>query len=79
MQLRVKLFGTLSGRVQGYDPEHGLEVVLPDGARVRDLMDRLEIDAAELNVVTVDGKILKPDAELKDGVCAHVIPAVFGG
>ena len=43
MKIRVKLFGTLKGNVSDYDPEHGLEVEIPDGAKVADLLSHLGI------------------------------------
>ncbi len=53
MRLRVKLFGTLPQRYPGYDSSQGLEVEIPNGAKVKDLLARLEISASDGGLVAV--------------------------
>ena len=43
MKVKVRLFGTLSQKFPGYDSVKGLEVEIPDGARVKDLLAHLGI------------------------------------
>jgi sulfur carrier protein ThiS len=79
MKVKVKLFGTLSLKYPGYDPEKGLEVNVPDGARVRDLLAHLGILKAKGGVAAVEGVILHPDDPLKDGASVHLLQSVYGG
>lgn len=79
MKIRVKLFGTLSKRFPGYQAENGIEVEIPDGARVRDLLDHLEISRSQSGVVSMEGRILRAGDRLKYGAIVQVFQAVHGG
>ena len=78
MKLKVKLFGTLRSRFPDYDLEQGLEVEIPDGARVGDLLAHLDISASD-GVVVVDGLVVKKDRRLEAGVAVRVLQRGFGG
>jgi len=79
MNVRVKLFGLLSRRFPGYKPEQGMEVELPHGARVRDLLARLDISKEDGGIVAVDGLVQKAETELKDGSMIYVFHPIAGG
>jgi sulfur carrier protein ThiS len=79
MRVRVKLFGLLPSRFPGYDPVTGMEVDLPPGARVRDLLAGLNISKEEGGVVAVDGLVQKADAELRDEAEIQVFHPIVGG
>ncbi|MBW1790213.1 MAG: MoaD/ThiS family protein [Deltaproteobacteria bacterium] len=79
MKIRVKLFGTLKRHISGYDPVHGLEVEIPDGAKVKDLLSRLEIQQKETPIVTVNHRIVKTEEKLIDGSEVNLIQQVSGG
>ena len=79
MNVRVKLFGLLPRRFPGYDAEKGLEVDLPRGARVEDLLCRLGISKEEGGIVAVDGLVQKAEAELKEDSILHVFHPIVGG
>ena len=79
MKVKVRLFGTLSQKFPGYDPEKGLEVEIPDGARVKDLLAHLGIPEAKGGVVAVEGVILHLDDPVKDGSSVHLLQSVYGG
>ncbi len=79
MKVRVRLFGTLRRYVSDYDPEHGHEIEIPDGAKVEDLIAHLEISESNAPVVTVNSRISKIDDELIDGSEVNLIQLVFGG
>lgn len=79
MGVRVKLFGLLPGRFPGYDSEQGLEIELPKGGRVNDLLIHLEISQVRKVVVTMGGLALKRDSELKDGSIVYVFQGIAGG
>jgi sulfur carrier protein ThiS len=77
MKVQVKLFGTLVQSIPGYDFERGMEVEIPSGSKIRDLLTRLGI--SESGVVAVDGLIMKGDEGLEGGSSVHIFQPVFGG
>jgi sulfur carrier protein ThiS len=79
MRVNVKLFGTLGQRFQGYRQEDGLNVEIPDGARVKDLLVHLELSGFEGCVVAVAGRIVKPAGLLENGMTVHILQAGAGG
>ena len=79
MKVTVRFFGTLSQKFPGYDPVKGLEVEIPDGARVKDLLAHLRIPEAKGGVAAVEGMVLKPEDPLKEGAAVHLLQAVYGG
>jgi molybdopterin synthase sulfur carrier subunit len=77
MNVKVKLYGTL--RFPGYQPSQGIEVEIPDGTTVKDLLALLEISESQRAVVIVEGRILKVDDEIQPGVPVSVLQAIHGG
>ncbi len=79
MKVRVKLFGTFPQTVQGYDAETGLDIKLPDGARICDLLAHLEIPETDGYMVTIDNIVKRPVDVIKDGVVLSILPCLAGG
>jgi sulfur carrier protein ThiS len=79
MNVVVRFVGKLGQGLPLYDQQKGLPVEIPDGARVKDLIDHLRMPRSQSWMVVLDGRILKPDAVLMHDVCLYVVPAVFGG
>lgn len=79
MKVRVKLFGTLSQRFPGYRHQHGIEVEIPDGAKVKDLIALLEIGDLKGVSVIMEGRILKADDTVQRGIPVSVLQVVRGG
>jgi sulfur carrier protein ThiS len=79
MKLRVKLFGTYSQRFPGYQHSQGIEVEIPDGATVKDLLALLEISESQGAVVIMEGRVLKADDKVRCGVPVNVLQAMRGG
>ncbi len=79
MKVRVKLYGTLRRCVPDYRHEDGIEVEIPDGARVKDLLAHLEIPESRKGIVAMEGRIMRPDDKLVDGASVNVLQPVFGG
>ena len=79
MKVRVKLYGTLSQRFPGYQHSQGMEVELPEGATVRDLLALLEISESQEAVVIMEGRVLKADDEMPCGVPVGVFQSIRGG
>ena len=79
MRLRVKLYGTLRGEGEPAEGNGGSWVELPEGASVRDLLDRLRLSKAQAGVVVSVGRVLAPDARLRDGDVVSVFQPLAGG
>ena len=79
MEVRVKLYGTYSQRFPGYQHSQGIEVDIPDGATVKDLLALLEISESQGAVVIVEGRVLKADDKMQSGVPVNVLQAIGGG
>jgi sulfur carrier protein ThiS len=79
MKVKVKLYGTLSQRFPGYQHSQGIEVDIPDGATVKDLLTLLEIPEARGAVVIAEGRILKADDKMQRGVLVNVLQSIYGG
>ena len=79
MKISVKLFGTLPQRYPGYDASQGLEVEIPDGAKVKDLLARLKIFASDGGLVVIDNLVVQHDDVLKEGVSMRIFQSAFGG
>jgi sulfur-carrier protein len=79
MQITVKLFSTLREYCPSYDPEHGVQLQLPAGACLRDLITQLQIPAAKAPVATCAGRIVRADDLLEEGSLVHLFQPVAGG
>lgn len=79
MKIKVRLFGILGRKCSGYDPQRGLEMELPEGARVGDLLARLGLSEGNTPVVAVENLIRSPQDELFEGAVVHVLQAFYGG
>ena len=79
MKIRVKLFGTLGQAFPGYDSSKGLDVNIPDDARVKDLLAHLDIPKTSGFMVTMDNTIAKPTDRLIDEATIKIFQALAGG
>ena len=79
MKVKVSLYGTLSQRVPGYKHSQGIEVELPDGATVNDLLGVLKISESQRAFVAIDGRIQKANDRIPSGARAQVFQPVHGG
>jgi sulfur carrier protein ThiS len=79
MKLRVKLYGTLSQQVPGYQHSQGVDVEIPEGGTAKDLLASLKISEKQGAVVVMKGQVLKTDDHIKDGVPVHVLQSLSGG
>jgi len=79
MQISVKLFGTLSQRFPNYQPDQGLEIDLPDGSRVADLLALLKISDSRGETVVMSGRFSSKDEILIDGSLIQIFQALHGG
>jgi sulfur carrier protein ThiS len=79
MKVRVNLYGTFRQSFPGYQPSQGIEVEIPKGATVKDLLALLEISESQGAVVIVEGCILKADDEIRRGVPVTICQVIRGG
>jgi sulfur carrier protein ThiS len=79
MRVNVKVFGTLCRQFQSYEPADGLTVEIPDGARVDDLIDHLELSGLKGYAVAIGGRIVKSADILEEGMTIHLLQAAAGG
>ena len=79
MKLTVKLFGTLSQNVLNYQPDQGLELTLPKGSSVADLLALLNIPGPQGETVVLDGRLLSKEELLIDGSLIQIFQALHGG
>ena len=79
MKVKVSLYGTLGQNMPGYRHSQGIEVEIPDGATVKDLLAHLEILESLGAVVIVEGKILNGDDVIMGEVPVNILQAIRGG
>jgi sulfur carrier protein ThiS len=81
MKVKVSLYGTLSQKVSGYRQSQGIEVDVPEGSRVKELLFLLQIPVSgpQKAVVAIDGRIRKVDEEIPSGAHAQIFQPVHGG
>ena len=79
MKITVKLFGTLIQNFPDYSPDQGLEVEIPEGSKVADLLALLKISDSKGGTVVRDGLLLSRDEILTDGSLIQIFQALFGG
>ena len=76
MKVNVRLHGTLRQNFSGYSPSHGIEIEIPDGATIKDLLAHLEMQKV---AVIANGRVLKVDAKMQDGSFLDVFNIIQGG
>jgi sulfur carrier protein ThiS len=79
MKMRVKLYGTLSRYFPGYQYSQGIEVEVPAGATVQDLLTLLKIPEYQGALVAIEGKILKTEDHIQGRALVHVLQPLSGG
>ena len=81
MRVKVNLYGTLSQKVPGYRQSQGIEVEVPEGATVEELLSLLQIPVlgSEKAVVAIDGRIRKANDEIPSGARAQIFQPMQGG
>jgi sulfur carrier protein ThiS len=79
MKVRVKLYGTLCQYVPGYEISNGIEVEIPDGGKVIDILPVLHIPESQGVVVIIGGSIMTPDYTLRDGALVSLLQPLSGG
>lgn len=79
MKVRVRLFGVLGQGFPDYDHQTGMEIEIPEGSTVGDLLDRLGMPGSFGGVVACGGRLLAKDGVLEEGAEVGIFQSVFGG
>jgi sulfur carrier protein ThiS len=79
MKVRVKLYGTLGKYMPGYEISNGIEVEIPDGGKVKDILSVLHMPESQGVVVVIGGSIMTPDYTLHDGTLVSLLQPLSGG
>lgn len=79
MKVTVRLYGTWRQRFPGYQPSQGIEIEIPGGATVSDLVALLEIPRPGEVVAIAEGRILKPTDQVRPGAPVDVMQTIGGG
>jgi sulfur carrier protein ThiS len=79
LRLTIKLYGTLSRSFDEYNHLSGLEVNIPDGASIHDLLDYLNLSSERLGMIYMDGKVLNKNSQLNDGALIKIFQPISGG
>jgi sulfur carrier protein ThiS len=79
MKLRVKLHGTLCRRFPDYEPGQSVEVEIPEGGTVKDLLNILKITEEMRPVVVLEGRVLDRNDRMSFGSCVSIFQPIHGG
>lgn len=59
MELTVRLYGLLRLKFPGYQAEKGIKVTIPAGARLPELLQKLEIEREDVGMIVVNGMVVR--------------------
>ncbi len=79
MKIRILLFGILRNSFSDHDPVHGMEVEIPEGSTVGDLISGMDLPAKKIGMVSMDGHLVKAGDLLKENSVVRVFQPIFGG
>ncbi len=79
MQIRVKVFATLTRYVAGVRAGTPMDVEVPDGATLDDVVAQLQLPQAEVKTVFVNGRAQSLADALSPGDEVGIFPPVGGG
>jgi hypothetical protein len=79
VRVNVKLFGTLGQNFPRYDFLEGMDVDIPDDARVVTLLAHLDIPKPQGVMVTMGNTIAKPADKLINNAAIKIFQIMAGG
>jgi sulfur-carrier protein len=79
MQVRVKLYATLSRYLSNTAPGIPFEIEVPSGTTVADLVNRLKLPCEEVKLFFVKGRARPIDWLLEPGDEVGIFPLIGGG
>ncbi len=79
MKITVKLFGELRRNIPAYQHDKGMELEIPEGSKVADLMALLKISNTRTITAIMEGRILALEEKLSAGALINVFHVMYGG
>jgi sulfur carrier protein ThiS len=79
MKIRVKLFGGLARVVPAYQHNKGLELELPEGSNLADILNVLKIPNPQAATAIAHGRILMPGENLSPNSVINIFHIMYGG
>lgn len=79
MRVHCKLYATLRAYLPEEARDSGLEVELPEGATLADLLQRLGVPPDEVKTAFVNGRVRPENWSLQSGDRVGVFPPIGGG
>ena len=79
MKVQIKVYGTLRRQFSDYHHSRGIEVEIPDGSSVKDLLEHLKIPDSRGALVVMENRILETDDLLPGCAQVSILQAIGGG
>jgi sulfur-carrier protein len=79
MPLQIFLNATLRQYIPGYNPLAGLSLEIPPGTTAAQVIARLNLPAAQVTLIMVDGRRRDPDYVLRGDERLGLFPPIGGG
>ena len=79
MRVTVRLYAFLAERVPGARSGSRLELELPEGSTLSDLVARLAVPREQARITVVNGRMQELDHRLQPGDEVGIFPPVAGG
>ena len=79
MTVTVKLYGMFKKNRPDYPSDRGLDIEIPEGARVSDLLSLLGITDSRNAAAIMDGRVLAGEEFLLNGATVNVLQIMSGG
>lgn len=79
MNVRVKLMGTLPTHYSGNYAASGIDVALPDGACIADLVEKMGISKSRVGLATINGKLAHAQDTIPAGATVKFFHKIAGG
>jgi sulfur carrier protein ThiS len=79
MKITVKLFGELKRKIPDYRPDKGLEMDIPEGSKVANLLALLGIPTSPGATVIMEGRVLPLEERLSHGSLVNIFHFMYGG
>ena len=79
MRIKIKAFGEARKHLPDYEPKAGIDLELPSGLIIKDLLVHLNIQSDKGLAVSMNGLIVGPDMEVSDGATIVLLNPLSGG
>lgn len=73
------MFGELRKKIPAYQHDKGLELEIPEGSKVADLMALLRISNPQATTVIADRLVLPLEEKLSAGLLVNIFHVMHGG